>query len=192
MGMAKAGGIRVSDIYRLTLWSDPDGSRELPRRELANRLARIPNLEEASVGLYHFGERDEDGVMEIELLLIRDGEKIPLTEPAGDDGGSYNRIEVRVPRSWVMAKGPQVFAIVFMMAEWNRWAVYDEQIEQTLQKEAVLQGLVAMRQAKLEAEGRGGPPGTRAHFAEGKPAAGPPAAGPPPSPSPDPEDSERD
>jgi hypothetical protein len=61
-------------------------------------------------------------------------------------------ISIHIPRPWVMERGPQVFALVFMTAEWCDGEVYDPQIEDTLQKETVLQGLVAVRQAQREQE----------------------------------------
>lgn len=140
----------MSEIYRLTLRSDPSYSESLPRDELAGRLAKIPGLRDEGGGIYRFGEPDVYGVMEIELARRHEG--VLSRGATQDEAGLYNVIEVRVPRHWVMEKGPQVFALVFMMAAWNRWVVYDEQIQDTLQKEAVLQGLVAMRQAKLDAE----------------------------------------
>jgi hypothetical protein len=146
----------MSTTYTLTVRRDDAFSQSLPRQPLRDRLARIPTLEAQGGDLYHFGEPDEHGVMRIELCA-RD---------ARLDSDRFDAIEVVIPRSWVHARGPQVFALVFMMAEWNQWTVYDEQIRDTLQKEAVLQGLVAMRQAQLQKEGRGGPPGTQAHFVE--------------------------
>jgi hypothetical protein len=80
---------------------------------------------------YEFGDRDEHGVTEIERR---------------DDG----EVEIRVPRPWVMARGPQIFALVFMTAEWCSGEVYDPQIDDTLRKDVVLQGLVAARQAQRE------------------------------------------
>ena len=52
-----------------------------------------------------------------------------------------------------MERGPRVFALVFMLQGWTRWEVFDPQLGDTLQREAVLQGLVAMRQAQMEKEG---------------------------------------
>jgi hypothetical protein len=131
---------------------------------MREHLRRIPGVKDQGDGLYTFGERDEHGIMEIEMLVVRDRERVPVEDLAAEDAERSNGIEVRIPRPWVMPRGPQVFALVFMMAEWNGWEVYDPQIEDTLQKEAVLSGLVAVRQQQLEREGRGGPPGTRAHF----------------------------
>jgi len=150
----------VSALYRLTLRSDPTYAAARPRAELASRLARVPSLQDRGRGLFEFGTPDEHGVMEVELALVRDGAKVPFEDLRAEDAATYNAVEVRVPRPWVTSKGPQVFALVFMMAEWNGWTVYDEQIESTLQKDTVLQGLVAMRRAQLDREGRGGPAGS--------------------------------
>ena len=57
-----------------------------------------------------------------------------------------------MPRAMVVEKGPRVFALVFMLAEWAKWEVFDPQIDDRLQKEAVLSGLVAMRQAQRDQE----------------------------------------
>jgi hypothetical protein len=84
-------------------------------------------------GRYEFGERDTDGIMQIQVV------------PAS--------VRVSIPRSWIPARGPQVFALVFMMAEWLCWEVHDPQIGELLKKDVVLQGLVAMRQAQLAAAG---------------------------------------
>jgi len=46
-----------------------------------------------------------------------------------------------------------VFALVFMAAEWLGWEVYDPQIEDTLKKDVVLAGMIAMRRAQLDREG---------------------------------------
>ncbi|HKI83622.1 MAG TPA: hypothetical protein VKA63_04730 [Candidatus Krumholzibacteria bacterium] len=62
-------------------------------------------------------------------------------------------IEISIPRFWIKARGPQVFAIVFMMQGWTGFEVYDPQIDSTLERETVLQGMVAMRQAQLENQG---------------------------------------
>jgi hypothetical protein len=67
---------------------------------------------------------------------------------------SPERIDIRIPRSWVMERGPQVFALVFMTAEWCNGEVWDPQIEDTLQKDVILQGMVAVRQAQREQEPR--------------------------------------
>ncbi len=113
--------------------SDAAGSSHESRA----RLLRIPGVVEVSEGRYEFGEADEHGVMGLDYHDLS--------------------IEVSVPRPWVQERGPQVFALVFMLAEWLRWEVYDPQIEDVLVKEAVLQGMVAMRQAQREAEARGHP-----------------------------------
>jgi len=107
-----------------------------------SKWQRIPTLSAAEPGRYVFGEADEHGQMDLRFA------------PEGADG-TFDRIEVRIPRPWVHAKGPQVFALVFMTAEWIGFEVHDPQIDSVLQKEAVLQGMVAMRQAQLDQE-RGG------------------------------------
>jgi len=84
-------------------------------------------------GHYEFGERDAGGIMQIEVAA--------------------ERVVVLIPRTWVPARGPQVFALVFMMAEWLSWEVHDPQIGGVLKKDVVLQGMVAMRQAQLAAAG---------------------------------------
>ncbi len=139
----------MSNLYRLVL--SQEGS-VLPCEDLRQRLRRIPGLENEDANTLTFGDEDEHGLMRIRF------------RPVADPADSYDGLDVEVPRPWVHARGPQVFALVFMIAEWIGWSVYDPQIESTLQKEAVLQGLVAMRQAQLEKEGKGGPPGTQAHF----------------------------
>jgi hypothetical protein len=99
---------------------------------LESRLGRIPGVVVEADGQFRFGEADEHGVMEIVA--------------------SPERIDIRIPRPWVMGRGPQVFALVFMTAEWCRGEVWDPQIEDTLQKDVVLQGMVAVRQAQRERE----------------------------------------
>ena len=110
---------------------------------LAGRLERIPGVNVEGPGRFSFGEPDEHGRMEIQAQ----------TEPA--------RIGIRFPRAWVMDRGPQVFALVFMAAEWSGGEVFDPQIEDTLRKDVVLQGLVAVRQAQREKESPGPPPPER-------------------------------
>jgi hypothetical protein len=156
-----------SELYLLLLRSDPTYARWAPRDALRDHLRRIPNLMHQGDDLYHFGEQDEHGVMQVEFQIVRDGEQIPPDSWTEEDKERCNGVEVRIPRAWVMDRGPQVFALVFMIAEWYGWQVFDPQIGDTLQKEAVLQGLVAMCQRRLQAEGRGGPPGTQAHFVQG-------------------------
>ena len=132
--------------YQLVLRPTLEDQDPLDQTLLRERLLRIPGVIARGDGVFQFGEIDEHGAM---IIQARD-----------------ESIETAIPRAWVHERGPQVFAIVFMMAEWHAYEVYDPQIGEVLIKEAVLQGLVAMRQARLEAEGRGGPPGTRAHFVD--------------------------
>jgi hypothetical protein len=121
----------MSEFYRLTLRSDPEHPVDLDRAGLRMRLSAVPTVTDLGEGRYHFGEADENGVMELTQLESAAG------------------MSVSIPRPWVMDKGPQVFALVFMIQGWTGWQVFDEQIGETLQREAVLQGLVAMRQARL-------------------------------------------
>lgn len=129
-------------VYTLELREGPGFDGEITRPRLQDRLLRIPGLEEAAPGLYSFGEPDEHGRMEMEL---REG-----------PGDSIAGMEVRIPRPWATSKGPQVWALVFMAAEWAGWEVYDPQIGDTLEKQVVLSGLVAMRQQQ-RGQGPAGP-----------------------------------
>jgi len=103
---------------------DPDAAM------LESRLGRIPGVSVLGSGQFRFGEADEHGAMEI------------VAGPGG--------VDIRIPRTWVMERGPQVFALVFMTSEWCHGEVWDPQIEDTLQKDVVLQGMVAVRQAQRE------------------------------------------
>ena len=67
------------------------------------------------------------------------------------------QIRIRFPRLWVNDRGPQVFALVFMIAEWCDGEVYDPQIDDTLRKDVVLQGMVAVRQAQREQDMKSAP-----------------------------------
>jgi hypothetical protein len=51
-----------------------------------------------------------------------------------------------------------VFALVFMLRDWLGMQAYDPQIDDILDKESVLKGLVAMRQAQREREATKGTP----------------------------------
>lgn len=117
-------------IYHLTL--RPSAAKEASDGPdaVVGRLLRIPGVREVEPRRYEFGEADEHGIMRLEF------------EAAA--------VEISIPRTWVQARGPQVFALVFMLAEWLGWEVYDSQIEDVLVKETVLQGMVAMRQAQRE------------------------------------------
>ena len=130
----------MSELYRILLRKDEAESMSLPRAEMRGRLGAIPGVIARTENDFEFGETDEDGVMELRLC--------------GSEAEELSRIEVEIPRAWVMQNGPRVFALVFMVQGWTGWEVYDPQIEGTLQREAVLQGLVAMRQARMQEEGR--------------------------------------
>lgn len=131
-----------SNMYELLIRPLPDSPAPADLDELRSRLLRIPTLEERESRRFEFGEADDAGVMTVWLAA---------DEAAAADG--IDRIEISVPRPWLPARGPQVFAIVFMAAEWLGWEVYDPQIDDTLKKDVVLQGMVAMRRAQLENEG---------------------------------------
>jgi len=128
----------VTPNYELTIRARPDGAFNPDVEMLDARLGRIPGVGITSPGSYRFGEPDEHGVMEISVR----------------ETGS---ISIRIPRAWVMDRGPQVFALVFMTAEWCDGEVHDPQIDDTLQKETVLQGMVAVRQAQREQELKSAP-----------------------------------
>jgi len=130
----------VSDRYLLWIRRDAEESASSSCEELAERLLRVPTVVQSDGRHFVFAELDESGQVEIELV-------------EGDDPATFSRVVFDVPRAWVPAKGPQVFALVFMTASWLAWEVYDPQIEDTLKKDVVLQGLVAMRRAQLESEG---------------------------------------
>lgn len=119
------------DIYELSIRASGSGSFDPDPEMLGTRLGRIPGVTRQAGGRFTFGEADAHGQMQID---------------AGDP------IRVRIPRAWVMERGPQVFALVFMTAEWCGGEVYDPQIDDTLKKEVVLQGMVAVRQARREQE----------------------------------------
>lgn len=128
-----------NEDYRLRL--QPGSVPASEDADIRERLLRIPGVSDQGGGLFHFGQPDADGVMQIRV---------------GDEA-----IEITVPRPWVHERGPQVFALVFMVAEWRGFEVFDPQIDEPLQKEAVLQGLVAVRQAQRNAEAAGDPSAVR-------------------------------
>jgi len=130
----------LSEIYRIVIRKDASESESLPREALRQRLRSVPRVLARDEDRHEFGEADEHGVMSVSLR--------------GSTPDALSAIEVEIPRAWVMNSGPQVFALVFMLQGWTDWEVYDPQIEGTLQREAVLQGLVAMRQARMQEEGR--------------------------------------
>jgi hypothetical protein len=111
-----------------------EGSGFRPDPEmLETRLGRIPGVASSGPGSWSFGEPDEHGSMSIEAL-------------------ETGHVRIRFPRPWVNDRGPQVFALVFMTAEWCDGEVYDPQIDDVLRKDIVLQGMVAVRQARREQE----------------------------------------
>ncbi len=124
-------------LYRFQL-RPPAAGAPVTIRSILDRLPSIPGITSRGDGFFHFGDEDADGVMGIRLQA---------------EGDELRRIEVEIPRPWVMQRGPRVFAIVFMLQGWTGWEVYDPQIGDTLEREAVLQGLVAMRQAQMEQQG---------------------------------------
>lgn len=137
----------TNEEYRLRL--RPGAEEESGGGDVRERLLRIPGVSEQGEDLFHFGQPDADGVMAIRL-----GE---------------SDIDMTIPRPWIHERGPQVFALVFMVAEWRGWEVFDPQIGETLQKEAVLQGLVAMRQAQRNVEEAGADPGAVRSEPPGRP-----------------------
>lgn len=143
-----------STFYTLLLRSDAARSTSTDRADLLARLRRIPGVEPSDdrVDSYEFGDRDERGVMSLELFVCRDGARVPAEEVTDEAGSRCHEVEVRIPRAWILDRGPRVFALVFMLAEWAKWTVFDPQIGDTLQKEAVLSGLVAMRQKQRDLE----------------------------------------
>jgi hypothetical protein len=92
--------------------------------------------------------------MTLEFFTCRATHRIAPGEETAEESDRCDEVEVRIPRPWVIERGPRVFALVFMLAEWAKFEVFDPQIGDNLQKEAVLSGLVAMRQAKREHEAR--------------------------------------
>lgn len=130
----------MSDSYTILLRAGGDAAPGCSREEILRRLRSVPKLQEKGEGRLEFGEADEHGVMTLALL--------------GPDPQLLESIEIRIPRPWVMENGPQVFALVFMIQGWTDWEVYDPQIDSTLHREAVLQGLVAMRQARMQERGQ--------------------------------------
>lgn len=122
-----------STHYELLIRATADEDFRPDPGMLDTRLGRIPGVSPHGERSWQFGEADEHGIMEIEALE---------TGP----------VRIRFPRPWVNERGPQVFALVFMAAEWCGGEVYDPQIDDTLRKEVVLQGMVAVREAQREQE----------------------------------------
>ncbi|HEX9641600.1 MAG TPA: hypothetical protein VGB13_09835 [Candidatus Krumholzibacteria bacterium] len=131
-----------SDDYRLFLRPPTASGDTRPVEELRAKLTRVPTLEEIDGRHFEFGEADQAGIM-----------KLALETAADEAAGQFDRVEITVPRAWLPGRGPQVFALVFMAAEWLGWEVYDPQIEDTLKKDVVLAGMIAMRRAQLDREG---------------------------------------
>lgn len=142
--------------YVLLLRSDASHARASESSRLTAHLARIPGVDESTnaARTYTFGEIDDHGQMTLEFFTCRGPRRIAPGEETAEERDRCDEVEVRIPRPWVIERGPRVFALVFMLAEWAKWEVFDPQIGDTLQKEAVLSGLVAMRQAKREREAR--------------------------------------
>lgn len=126
--------------YRILVRPEGDDSPPASVEQLSSRLLRIPTLERAGERRFRFGDEDEDGRLELEL--------------EGGEGDRFERASFSIPRGWVPRKGPQVFALIFMVRDWLGFEAYDPQIDDVLNKEAVLQGLVAMRQAELNQKER--------------------------------------
>ena len=132
------GTIMHTQHYELLIRARPEGGFQPDPDMLDARLGRIPGVSSAGPGRWRFGEADEHGVMEIAAL-------------------ETGEVRIAFPRAWVNDRGPQVFALVFMAAEWCDGEVYDPQIEDTLRKDVVLQGMVAVRQAQREQELKSAP-----------------------------------
>jgi hypothetical protein len=124
--------------YELLIRARPEGDFRPDPEMLETRLGRIPGVTATGPGSWQFGETDEHGSMGIEAL-------------------ETGQVRIRFPRPWVNDRGPQVFALVFMTAEWCDGEVYDPQIDDTLRKDVVLQGMVAVREAKREQETKSAP-----------------------------------
>jgi hypothetical protein len=124
--------------YELLIRGRGEGGFKADPEMLQTRLGRIPGVTESGPRSWAFGEPDEHGAMEIEAL-------------------ETGQIRIRFPRLWVNDRGPQVFALVFMTAEWCDGEVYDPQIDDTLRKDVVLQGMVAVRQAQREQDMKSAP-----------------------------------
>lgn len=146
--------------YRILLRPRETQSPQLECAPVREKLKAVPGVSARDEGLHHFGEEDEHGVMTIRLSAESAAEG---TSPAGESASAREHessadtlrsIEISIPRFWIKARGPQVFAIVFMMQGWTGFEVYDPQIESTLERETVLQGMVAIRQAQLENQGQ--------------------------------------
>lgn len=132
----------LSSDYRLLLRPHAASIGDRPVEELRSKLTRVPTLEEIDSRHFEFGEADQAGIMRLTL------------QTAGSEAAQqFDQVDIRVPRAWLPGRGPQVFALVFMAAEWLGWEVFDPQIDDTLKKEVVLQGMVAMRRAQLDREG---------------------------------------
>lgn len=144
----------MSDTYILLLRSDATYQRPAEREGLLQHLTRIPGVVERAPDQYVFGGEDANGRMELDVLVRRDGARVEPSDVRDDEADRCDEVEVRMPRDWVIENGPRAFALVFMLAEWSDWEVYDPQIDDTLQKEVVLSGLVAMRQQQREAEAK--------------------------------------
>jgi len=150
--------------YRILLRPREAQNQELECAAVREKLRAVPGISAQDGRLHHFGEEDEHGVMTISLSAGSADEGTSRADRSPAEGSSSVRgvesapdtlrsIEMSIPRYWIKARGPQVFAIVFMIQGWTGWEVYDPQIKSTLERETVLQGMVAMRQAQLENQG---------------------------------------
>jgi len=128
------------DRYHILIRPLDDGDGDASVADLAARLLRIPTVERDGERSFRFGDADDDGQMLFEL--------------EGGAADRFERVAFSIPRGWVPRRGPQVFALVFMVRDWIGFEAYDPQIDDVLNKEAVLQGLVAMRQAELNQKER--------------------------------------
>jgi hypothetical protein len=150
--------------YRILLRPREAQSPQLECAPVREKLRAVPGISARDERLHHFGEEDEHGVMTICLSAGHAGQGAAASDRSSAETGSpgpedesaadlMRSIEISIPRFWIKARGPRVFAIVFMMQGWTGFEVYDPQIESTLERETVLQGMVAIRQAQLENQG---------------------------------------
>jgi hypothetical protein len=132
----------MSERYHIILRSASGAKSSLP--PLAVRMRRVPTLEALDERHWCFGEADAHGRLELEFC--------------GGAGDEFETVDFSIPRPWVPSRGPQVFALVFMLRDWLGMQAYDPQIDSLLDKEVVLKGLVAMRQAQRDHEAAKGKP----------------------------------
>jgi hypothetical protein len=132
----------MDERYHIILRSASGTSASLAA--VAARMRRVPTLEAQSERRWQFGEPDEHGRLDIEFR--------------GGDGDVFQTVDFAIPRAWVPGRGPQVFALLFMLRDWLGMEAYDPQIDSVLEKEVVLKGLVEMRQAQRDEAARKGKP----------------------------------